>query len=145
VETFAAVVQAAPRGGAYVVVPDAVVAGLGGKGRIPVMATFDGVPYRGSIATMGGQKVLGILAAIREQLGAGIGDSVTVTVEADSAERTIEVPADLAAALAGAGLRAAFDRLSFTHQREYVTWIDGAKQAPTRARRVAQTIERLGA
>jgi hypothetical protein len=144
VETFRAVVEAAPRGGTYVVVPAPVVAALGGKGRIPVRATFDGVPYRGSIATMGGQKVLGLLAAIRDQVGAGIGDEVTVTVEGDTAERTVEVPPDLAAALAAAGLWAAFDGLSHSHRREYVNWIEGAKQTATRARRVDQTVERVG-
>jgi uncharacterized protein YdeI (YjbR/CyaY-like superfamily) len=39
--------------------------------------------------------------------------------------------------------RTKFDALSFSHQREYVTWIEGAKRADTRQRRVAETVERL--
>ncbi|MGH9039565.1 MAG: YdeI/OmpD-associated family protein [Acidimicrobiia bacterium] len=146
-ERFGAKLMAADRGGAYVEVPPEVVAALGGKGRIPVRATFDGLGYRGSIVSMGAGagRVLGVLKSIRDQLGKGPGDLVTVTVEADSAERAGAVPDDLAAALDGAGLRAAFDGLSFSHRRECVVWIEEAKRADTRARRVAGTLERLAA
>jgi hypothetical protein len=143
VEEFRATLVAVDRGGAYVVVPPEVVDALGGGGRIPVRATFDGVEYRGSIASMGGTKVLGVLKAIREQLGKEPGDVLTVTVTRDDGPRTVTVAADLAAALAAAGRRAAFDALSYSHRREYVEWIDEAKRADTRARRIAKTVERL--
>lgn len=123
--------------------PTAVVAALGGEGRIAVWATFDGIAYRGSIVSMGGVKVLGILKEIRSKLGKAPGDRVSVTVEADIADRSVTLPDDLRLALSDAGLLEPFTALSFTHQREYVTWIEGAKQAPTRARRVSQTIDRV--
>jgi uncharacterized protein YdeI (YjbR/CyaY-like superfamily) len=73
-----------------------------------------------------------------------VGDRFDVTVAPDHEPRTVEVPGDLAAALAGdAEAAAAFDRLSFTHRREYVTWIEEAKRTETRSRRVAGTLERL--
>jgi hypothetical protein len=143
-EEFRAPIVAADRGGAYVVVPDEVVAALGGGGRIPVRATFDGVEYRGSVASMGGAKVLGVLKAIREQLGKDPGDVVVVTLARDDAPRTVAVADDLGAALEAAGRRAAFDALSYSHQREYVAWIEEAKRGETRARRIADTVERLG-
>jgi uncharacterized protein YdeI (YjbR/CyaY-like superfamily) len=87
--------------------------------------------------------VLGVLKAIREGLGKVPGDSVVVTVERDTAERTVTVPQDLATALAAAAMGATFDALSFSHQREYVSWIEEAKRAETRTRRIEQTIERL--
>lgn len=142
-EEFRAPLVAADRGGAYVVVPSEVVHALGGGGRIPVRATFGGVEYRGSIASMGGAKVLGVLKAIREQLGTEPGDVLAVTVERDDAPRTVTVPADLAAALDAAGRSAAFDALSYSHQREYVDWIEEAKRADTRARRIAKTVEQI--
>jgi len=142
-QEFRAPIVAADRGGAYVVVPATVVDALGGGGRIPVRATFDGVEYRGSIASMGGEKVLGVLKAIRDQLGKGPGDAVVVTVARDDAPRTVTVPDDLGAALTAAGRRAAFDALSFSHQREYVEWIEDAKRAETRARRITKTVEQL--
>ena len=112
-------------------------------GRIAVCATFDGIAYRGSIASMGGVKVPGILKDIRSQLGKAPGDRVSVTVAADLAERSVTLPDDLRLALSDAGLLKRFLARSFTHQREYVARIEEAKQASTRARRVSQTIERV--
>lgn len=143
-ERFEATILEADRGGAFVPVPAEVVNALGGQGRIPVRATFDGIAYQGSVVSMGGQKVIGLLKAIRTELGKGPGDVVTVTLEVDRAERSVTVPDDLRTALEQAGLTARFDALSFSHRREYVTWISEAKKPDTRARRISQTIERLG-
>jgi hypothetical protein len=142
-ETFEGKITLNDGGGAWVEVPEEVVAALGGGGRIPVQATFDGIAYRGSIASMGGCKALGIIKDIRSQLGKGAGDPVTVTVERDSAERTIEVPADFAAALEEAGLRKTFDALAYTHRREHVNAINDAKLPETRARRITKALEML--
>jgi len=142
-ETFEAAVVVNDGGGAWVEVPGDVVAALGGGGRIPVQADFDGIPYRGSIASMGGCMALGVLKSIRAELGKGDGDVVTVTVERDAGERTVEVPDDLAAALAEAGLRESFDGLSFSHRREHVNAINDAKKPETRARRIAKALEML--
>lgn len=140
-ERFEGVIQDANGGGAYVEVPGEVVAALGGGGRIPVRATFDGVAYRGSIASMGGCMALGILKQIRGELGKGPGDPVVVTVARDDGERTVEVPADLAEALEAAGVKEAFDALSFSHRREHVQAIEEAKKPETRARRIAKAVE----
>ncbi len=144
-ERFEATIDAARGGGALVAVPAGVVEALGGGGRIPVRATFDGVPYRGSIVSMGGQQCLGLLTSIRDQLGKAPGDRVVVTLERDDVERTVTVPEDLAAALTEAGAADVFGRLSYSHQREYVTWISEAKRHETRQRRIAQTVERIAA
>jgi hypothetical protein len=142
-ETFEGTIVVNDGGGAWVEVPGEVIDGLGGGGRIPVQATFDGIAYRGSIASMGGCMALGILKSIRTELGKGAGDPVTVTLQRDPAERTVEVPADLAAALEEAGLRKAFDALSYSHRREHVNAINDAKKAETRARRIAKALEML--
>jgi hypothetical protein len=143
VQSFEAEIVEVDGGGAFVRVPDDVVAALGGKGRIPVEATFDGVAYRGSVVSMGGGKVLGVLKGIRAELGKQPGDTVAVTLAADTAPRTVEVADDLRTALDAAGLAEAFSALSYSHQREYVTWIDEAKKPETRARRIAGTVDRL--
>lgn len=124
--------------------PPEVVEALGGKGRIPVTATFDGVPYRGSIVRMGGGAVLGVQKAIMAEAGVRAGDSLTVVVRNDEGPREVEVPVDLAEALARNGAaRAAFEGLSFSHKREYVRSITEAKRPETRARRIELTIEQL--
>jgi len=92
---------------------------------------------------MGGQNLIGISKANREELGVEIGDTVTATIELDAAPRTVEVPDDAAKALAKAKLRAAFDALSFTHRKEHVRAIVEAKKAETRAKRIAAMIEML--
>ncbi|ATL70150.1 YdeI/OmpD-associated family protein [Nocardia terpenica] len=140
---FEATIRSAPGGGAYVPVPAEVIDALGGAGRIPVRATFDGVDYTGSITSMGDGPCLGMLKSIRDELGKGAGDSVAVTVERDTAERTIEVPDDLAAALTAAGLRLAFDALSYSRRREYARSVTGAKRPETRMRRITAVLDAL--
>jgi hypothetical protein len=142
-ETFEGRIVVNDGGGAWVEVPGEVIAALGGDGRIPVRATFDGLDYQGSIASMGGCMALGVLKSIRGELGKGDGDLVTVTVERDGGERTVDVPDDLAEALAGAGLREVFDGLSYSHRREHVNAINDAKKPETRARRIAKALEML--
>jgi antitoxin component of MazEF toxin-antitoxin module len=144
--TFRAPVRPSGRagGGHLVDVPPEVVEELGGKGRIPVTATFDGFPYRGSIVRMGGGAVLGVQKAIMAEAGVSVGDTLTVVVRNDEVPRQVEVPEDLAEALARSdAARAAFDGLSFSHPREYVEAINEAKRPETRTRRVERTIQAL--
>jgi uncharacterized protein YdeI (YjbR/CyaY-like superfamily) len=131
-------------GGHLVEVPDEVVAALGGRGRIPVQARFNGVPYRGSIVKMGGVMMLGVTKAVMAEAGAGPGDVLDVVVENDEAPREVEVPPELTTALKrNRAARAVWDGLSFSHRREYVSYIVEAKKEETRARRVERTIQAL--
>ena len=64
----------------------------------------------------------------------------------DTGPREVEVPADLAEALAHDDVaRANFDGMSYTHRKEWVRWIEEAKKAETRATRLAKTVESLHA
>jgi hypothetical protein len=131
-------------GGHLVEVPDKVVAGLGGRGRIPVQASFNGVAYRGSIVRMGGVMMLGVTKAVMAEAGARPGDVLDVVVENDEAPREVEVPPELTKALKrNRAARAVWDGLSFSHRREYVSSIVEAKKEETRARRVERTIQAL--
>lgn len=140
-QRFEGKIYAANGGGAYIPIPSEVVAALGGGGRIPVAVTFDGISYTGSIVNMGEGPCLGLLKSIRTALDKDPGDTVVVTVERDTAERTVDVPDDLAAALAAAGLREGFDELSYSKRREFVTAVTEAKRPETRARRVEKAVE----
>jgi hypothetical protein len=143
--TFRAPVRSSGRGGGQLVdVPPEVVEALGGKGRIPVTATFDGVPYRGSIVRMGGGAVLGVQKAIMAEAGVSVGETLTVAVRNDEAPRQVEVPEDLAEAFGhDDAARVVFEGLSFSHKREYVRSITDAKRPETRARRIELTIQQL--
>ncbi len=88
--------------------------------------------------------MVGVTKANRAAAGVGVGDAFDVEIALDTAPREIEVPPDLADVLAAEpAAAAAFDRLSFSHRREYVQWITEAKRPETRARRVAGTVDRL--
>lgn len=131
--------------GAWVQVPPSVVEELGGGGRIPVQATFDDVPYRGSVVSMGdGGMVIGILKDIRTKLAKAVGDEVLVTLELDDTPRQVEVPEDLAQVLAVAGLTDGFAQLSFTRRREVAEGVASAKKPETRQRRIEAVVQELG-
>ena len=115
-----------------------------GARRVPVKAVVNGAEYRGSIVRMGGRYMLGIPKAFREAAGIEAGDNIVVTLEKDEAERTVTVPADLAAALKKEkGLRAAWDKLSYTLRKENVRALEEARQPETRARRLEKTLALL--
>ena len=66
--------------GAYIEVP-LDIRKLFGKGRLPVYATFDGVPYEGSVVRRGTPGyILGIRKDIRARIGKQPGDWVQVTL-----------------------------------------------------------------
>jgi hypothetical protein len=141
---FDAVVEAARGGGAVVALPGPAAAFFGTRARRPVVAWFNDVEYRGSTMPSGdGSFCVGVSKAVRAAAGVDVGDQVHVRIELDDTPRTIDVPGDLVAALARAGLTAPFESLSFTHRREYAEWVDGAKRPETRARRIEQTVARL--
>ena len=116
-----------------------------GTKRVPVKAVINGAEYRGSIVWMGGKYVLGIPKAFREKARIAAGDHIVVTIERDADERTVTVPADLAAVLEGSRLRDSFDAMSYTHRKEHVRAIEEAKAPETRLRRIQKAIEMIGA
>ncbi len=126
-----------------VVVPADVAAAMGGRARIPVAGTINGVPFRGSTMPMGdGRHCVGFRKDVRARAG-GVeaGDTVAIEISRDDVPRTVAVPDDLAAALAAApGVRAAFDAMSYTHRKEWVAAVAGAKRPETRTRRIAQAV-----
>lgn len=125
-------------------VPDAVVDALGAGRRPKVAATVNGYTWRTSIASMGGQFWLGASAAVRSAAGVAAGQVHTVTVVVDDAPRTVEVPDELAAALAASPTASAsWAALSYSQQRRHVEAIAGAKAPETRTRRVAATMAAL--
>lgn len=125
--------------GTYVEVPLDVPA-VFGRARPPVRGTINGSPLRSTIAKYGDGYFLGINREVRKAAGVAPGDTVDIELELDVKPRTVRVPKDLADALDDE-TRAAFDRMSYTHRREYVEWINEAKREETRRRRVAKAVE----
>ena len=127
----------------HVVVPLDVRA-LWGEARPPVRGTVNGVPFRSRLMVYGGETMLGLTNAFRASAGIVEGDEVEVVIERDDEPREVEVPPALQARLdADEIARAAFEKLSFTHRREYANWIAEAKKEETRDRRAGRAIEML--
>jgi hypothetical protein len=109
-----------------------------------VRGTINGAEFRSRLSVYGGRTYLGLTKEVRTRAGIEVGDSVEVVLERDETPREIELPEALGSALAGDdAARAAFERLSFTHRKEYARWIAEAKRGETRERRVGQALRML--
>jgi len=142
---FEATVEETPGGGALVRLPPDAAEVFATRARFPVRVTFNGVPYRGSTMPMGdGTFCVGITKAVRAKAGVSHGDTVAVVVERDEGERTVDVPPDLAEALsAHPEARARFDRMAYTHRKEYAAWVASARKPETRRRRLAEALRMI--
>jgi hypothetical protein len=129
----------------YLVVPEKVVAKLGPKKRPPVRVTVAGHTFRTTVAAYSTGFFIPLNRENRTRAGVEAGETVTVSIEIDDEPRVVDVPDDFAQALRARRLRAGFDKLSYSHQREYVQWITSAKRADTRERRIAKATEMLAA
>jgi uncharacterized protein YdeI (YjbR/CyaY-like superfamily) len=110
-----------------------------------VLGEIGGVEFESSTMPAGsGQVCLGVHKATRQAAAIAIGDDVVVEIERDNRPRTLDVPPDLARALADdPAAQTAFERLSLSHRREYVEWLIGAKRAETRDRRLSKILDAL--
>lgn len=125
-------------------VPETIVEELGHGKRVAVRVTINGYTYLSTIAPRGGEYLLPVSADARAHAGVHTGDAVDVTVELDSAPRTVELPADLAASLAAdPDAQRAFAALSYSNQRQLVLPIADAKTSETRQRRIAKMLSTL--
>ena len=136
-QEFKAVIKQHENMNAAYIEPPFEVNEVFGSKRVKVKATFDGIPYRGSIVSMGGCYLLGLTQEIRNKIGKGFGDEITVTVEKDEEERSVTIPGDFAEAIKNYdNAFSNFKALSFTAQKEYVNWITLAKRPETRSDRI---------
>lgn len=124
-------------------VPADVVDELGAGKRAAVVVDVNGFVYASAIGVMGGRFLIPFSSDKRATTGLAGGDAITVTLTLDTAPRTVEVPDDLAAALAAAGARAAFDALSPSARKAHVTSVESAKAADTRTRRIASVVAKV--
>jgi hypothetical protein len=143
---FKAKIIAGMGGGAGVEFPCDVETEFGTGGNVPVEATLDGEPYRGSLMNCGMERhTLGVLKGVRTKIGNGPGDAIDVVAWKDEAARTIEIPTAFKSLLKSEGLLAGFEKLSYTHCKEYIRWITEAKKEETRRSRIAKAVAMLHA
>jgi len=130
----------------YVEFPFSVEDIFGTRGMVKVKALFDGkAEYRGIMSNMGtGCHILILTQEVRRKLGKSFGDAVLVELEHDLEKREVLIPEDVQNLLAEyPEAQTFFEKLSYTHRKEYINWITSAKRDETRAKRVLVFIEKL--
>lgn len=143
--SFSTTAQPNPGGVLLIEIPETVVKKLGAGKRVPVRVTLNGAKYRSTIAVYGDRYYLPARKEIREAAKLVPGGRARVSLEVDVAPRTVQLPADLARALAAAGVRSAFDATSFSHRREFVESVTSAKRPETRTSRIQKIVTQVRA
>jgi hypothetical protein len=117
---------------------------FGTRARVAVRGTINGFAFRSSLMPMGGCHRMAVNRSMRDGAVCKAGDTVSVVLERDQAERTVEAPSLLKKELAKSKTaHANWRKLSYTSQKEIALSIRGAKQEETRARRMAKVMDIL--
>ena len=127
----------------FLVVPKAASAKLPSRSVEAIEGTINGSPFYAMLQP-DGQKGhwLKVDRKLRESAGAKDGD--VVTLEIGPTDREPTVPADLRTALAAAPkAKATWTNITVLARRDWIHWIDSAKQAETRARRIRNGCDML--
>jgi hypothetical protein len=141
--TFTATVDLGGKTATGIEVPAEVIEQLGSGQRPAVVVAIGSYSYRTTAAVRGGRHLLPLSAEHRTAAAVEAGDEVQVTLTLDTAPRVVELPDDLAEALAAAGAREAFDGLAPSHRKEHARAVAEAKKPETRQRRIAKVVEAL--
>jgi Domain of unknown function (DUF1905)/Bacteriocin-protection, YdeI or OmpD-Associated len=119
---------------------------FGKKGQVKIKAVFDGkVEYRGSLAKMKSDcHILGLTQEIRKQLGKTFGDEVFVSLTEDKEERVVEIAKDIVVLFnENPEAKILFEKMSYTHRKEYIRWIEEAKKTEIRENRKLKMIQMI--
>jgi len=122
-----------------------------------VRGTINGYRFRSSLMPMGNclqasgsssrpspSHMMPVSKALRDGARVKPGDTVSVVMERDEGERTVEVPLLLEKEMAKSKTaQANWEKLSFTNKKEIALSISGAKQEETRLRRLAKAMDIL--
>lgn len=138
--------QAGEINAAYVEFPFNAMELFGKKGQVKIKAVFDKkVEYKGSLAKMKTDcHILGLTQDVRKKLGKSFGEEVSVTLWEDKEERVVEIPPDVQELFAENGAaKELYDKMSYTHRKEYMRWITEAKKPETREARKIKMIKMI--
>jgi hypothetical protein len=141
---FNAVIKRYDPGWHYIDMPFDAQDVYGKASRIPVNAMIDGLTFRTSLLPGAEGHYIVINEAMREATGKGLGDTVTVELDADSGTREVTVPVDIQQALHKDKMAMErYTALAYAHRKRYIEWVESAKKAETRAKRISRLIDEL--
>ena len=129
----------------FIRVPFNVEEPFGTRSRVAVKGSVNGVEFRSSLMPQGGgTHILVVNRELRDKAGVIVGDTASFELALDTEPRVVEVPEELQRALqADEDARAAFDKLPYSHQKEYADFVSEAKRPATRERRAARSVQML--
>lgn len=132
----------------FLTLPKQASAKLPSRSRVSVEGTINGAQLQATLEPDGqGGHWLKVDRKTSQAADANVGDDVTLEVEPVSPEREPEprVPADLRKAIAAADVaaRQAWSDITPLARRDFIHWIESAKQAETRARRIVNACDML--
>lgn len=120
------------------------IRGEPGRARVMLAITYKKQTFRTSVSVYNGKWMTVVNQDMREG-GLVPGGTYTVDMSVDSAPRTVDVPADLQAAIKKAKVQASWDALSYTARKEYARSVEDAKKPETRQKRIEACIAKLSA
>ena len=128
-----------------IVVPAEVLEALGGKKAKRVIVTIRNHALRlGLLPLEGGGRYLMLNKDICREVGIALGDELEISIEPDPNPDHVDLPDELAEALAAwPEAETAFHNYSGAHRRAMARLVDEAKQRETRIRRAVKLTENL--
>lgn len=129
----------------FLVLPKSASAKLPARGMASVTGTLNGAPFQATLDPDGqGSHWLKVPRKLREAARANVGDEVTLELAPASEEPEPKVPADLRKALAAAPeAKAVWKDLTRVARRDWIQWVESAKQTETRVRRITNACSML--
>jgi hypothetical protein len=129
----------------FLVLPKQVSARLPSRGSVSIAGSINGHAFK-AVLEPDGQRShwLKVSRRLREGAGAEVGDSVAMEISPADRQLEARMPADLRKALAAVpGAKAVWADITPIARRDWIQWITSAKQAQTRARRIANACDML--
>lgn len=136
----------------FLVLPAEASRKLPSRGMVSVEGTLGSAPFQATLQPDGkGGHWLKVERTLRETAGAKVGDTVAIEIAPMKEEPEPIVPPALRRALANApagkagvpGAREVWSDITPAARRDWIHWIESAKQAETRERRVVTAIDML--
>jgi len=141
---FKAIIESVNNSWCFLPIPFNVPEVWGVRGRLFVKGRINDVDFRGTISPAGGRHLMMFNKQLQNATGAKAGDTVTAVMEPDAEERTVEVPKELGKRFrSNKDAKSKWDKLAYSHRRQFALWINDAKQEETRQRRAEKAIEMI--
>lgn len=125
-------------------IPEEVVTSFNKGKRFPVVVNINGYKYKNTVASYDGKFAIGLAIEHREKSGLKVGDKVEVELTLDDQPRIVEVPKYIQDELnKDHKAKEIFEKLAYSHKKEYVRWIEEAKKEETKMSRLSQLNQKI--